>query len=60
MGFSTRLCLTLALSLCVSTLVAGLNFKISPKQELCFHEITHKGKRERRAVWQQSLRISTC
>ena len=22
----------------------GINFKISPKEELCFHEITHKGK----------------
>lgn len=26
-------------------LVSGLNFKISPKETLCFHEITHKGNK---------------
>jgi hypothetical protein len=25
--------------------VCGLNFKIAPKEELCFHEITHKGNK---------------
>lgn len=28
-----------------SRFTAALNFKISPKETLCFHEITHKGTR---------------
>ena len=40
-----RLSLTLMVAACACAFVSGLNFKISPKQELCFHEITHRGNK---------------
>lgn len=37
--------LGLVLLLHVAAPASGLNFKIAPKEELCFHEITHKGNK---------------
>lgn len=39
-GLTTLLLLFLLIILPIAT---AINFKISPKEELCFHEITHKG-----------------
>lgn len=44
----TRLAAVLMLVVAaVASVVSGLNFKIAPKETLCFHEITHKGTRFR-------------
>lgn len=49
MGCAVRVALAAALAvLLVVQLVqpaSALNFKIAPKEELCFHEITHKGNK---------------
>jgi len=38
-----RLVLALALLVAAAASASALNFKIQPNDELCFHEITHKG-----------------
>ena len=38
-----RVVLALALLVAAAASASALNFKIQPKDELCFHEITHKG-----------------
>lgn len=42
-GLLPRLALALAAGAAAVASAAALNFKVQPNDELCFHEITHKG-----------------
>lgn len=50
-GLQTRLALALAAVAAVVASAAALNFKVQPNDELCFHEITHKGMAVRYWLW---------
>jgi emp24/gp25L/p24 family/GOLD len=45
LGPCYRFALTAVVLFAFAEYVSALNFKISPKEELCFHEITHKGNK---------------
>lgn len=42
-GLFSRLALALVAAAVAAASAAALNFKVQPNDELCFHEITHKG-----------------
>lgn len=50
-GLQSRLALALAAVAAVVASAAALNFKVQPNDELCFHEITHKGTAVRCWLW---------
>jgi hypothetical protein len=45
MGCALRTACAATLVLALALQAGALNFKIAPKEELCFHEITHKGNK---------------
>jgi hypothetical protein len=45
MGCALRTACASTLVLALALQAGALNFKIAPKEELCFHEITHKGNK---------------